>query len=159
MLALVKAFLKAGILTELGEERDTPTGTPQGGILSPLLANIALSVLDEHVHAPWRPGGPMSTSMRRQTRRKKGLPNWRIVRYADDFVILVHGTEHDVHALREDIAVVLAPMGLRLSQAKTSVRHMATGSTSSGSTSSGNAKRERTSGTSTPSSPTGPCRR
>jgi retron-type reverse transcriptase len=54
VLALVKAFLKAGILTELGEERDTPTGTPQGGILSPLLANIALSVLDEHVHAPRR---------------------------------------------------------------------------------------------------------
>ncbi len=95
--------------------------------LSPLLANIALSVLDEHVHAPWRPGGAMSTSMRRQTRRKKGLPNWRIVRYADDFVILVHGTEHDVHALREDVAAVLAPMGLRLSAAKTSVRHFSDG--------------------------------
>jgi len=39
VLALVKAFLKAGILTELGEERDTPTGTPQGGILSPLFAS------------------------------------------------------------------------------------------------------------------------
>jgi RNA-directed DNA polymerase len=35
VLALVKAFLKAGILTELGEERDTPTGTPQGGIITP----------------------------------------------------------------------------------------------------------------------------
>lgn len=127
VLALVKAFLKAGILTELGEERDTPTGTPQGGILSPLLANIALSVLDEHVHAPWHSGGPMSTSMRRQTRRKKGLPNWRIVRYADDFVILVHGTDADVHALHEEIADVLAPMGLRLSQSKTSVRHMSEG--------------------------------
>ncbi len=32
VLALVKAFLKAGLLTELGEERDTPTGTPQGGL-------------------------------------------------------------------------------------------------------------------------------
>ena len=69
----------------------------------------------------------MSTSMRRQTRRKKGLPNWRIVRYADDFVVLVHGTEHDAHALRENIAVVLAPMGLRLSEAKTSVRAHARG--------------------------------
>src|SRR3954449_2535024 len=104
VLALVKAFLKAGILTELGEERDTPTGTPQGGILSPLLANIALGVLDEQVHAGWHHGGPMSTSMRRQTRRKKGLPNWRIVRYADDFVVLVHGTKSDVHALRGQIA-------------------------------------------------------
>ena len=61
VLALVKAFLKAGILTELGEPQDTFTGTPQGGILSPLLANIALSVLDEHVMAPWKPGGTMST--------------------------------------------------------------------------------------------------
>jgi RNA-directed DNA polymerase len=92
-----------------------------------LLANIALSVLDEHVHAPWRPGGTMSTSMRRNWRRKKGLPNWRIVRYADDFVILVHGTQTDADALREDVAVVLAPMGLRLSPAKTSVRHFSDG--------------------------------
>lgn len=127
VLALVRAFLKAGLLTELGEERNTPTGTPQGGILSPLLANIALSALDEHVHAPWRPGGSMSTSSRRAGRRRKGLPNWRIVRYADDFVILVHGTETDVHTLREDIATVLEPMGLRFSQSKTSVRHMAQG--------------------------------
>ena len=42
VLRLVKAFLKAGILTELGDHEDTHTGTPQGGILSPLLANIAL---------------------------------------------------------------------------------------------------------------------
>ena len=43
VLALVKAFLKAGILSEDQALRDTHTGTPQGGILSPLLANIALS--------------------------------------------------------------------------------------------------------------------
>ena len=62
VVALVKAFLKAGIMTELGELQDTHTGTPQGGILSPLMANIALSVLDEHLHRPWQPGGTMSTS-------------------------------------------------------------------------------------------------
>jgi RNA-directed DNA polymerase len=45
---LVKAFLRAGILTEDGLDRETITGTPQGGILSPLLANIVLSILDEH---------------------------------------------------------------------------------------------------------------
>ena len=89
--ALVKAFLKAGVLTELGEDKDTHTGTPQGGILSPLLANIALSVLDEHLHEPWRPGGAMSTAYLRSRRRVHGLPSWRIVRYADDFVVLVHG--------------------------------------------------------------------
>ena len=83
VLALVKAFLKAGVMTELGIREDSPAGTPQGGILSPLLANIALSALDEHVHGPWRPGGIMSTPRRRAWRRAKDLPNWRIVRYAD----------------------------------------------------------------------------
>ena len=49
VLGLVKAFLKAGILTEDGLLQDSTAGTPQGGILSPLLANVALSVLDEHI--------------------------------------------------------------------------------------------------------------
>ena len=83
VLALVKAFLKAGVLTELGEHRDTLTGTPQGGILSPLIFNIAMTALDEHLMAPWKPGGPMSTDGRRAARRRKGLPNWRFIRYAD----------------------------------------------------------------------------
>jgi RNA-directed DNA polymerase len=56
VLSLVKAFLKAGVLTELGELEGTPTGTPQGGIMSPLMANIALSVLDEYLHGPWEAG-------------------------------------------------------------------------------------------------------
>ena len=45
VLALVKAFLKAGVLTELGESRDTHTGTPPGGILSPLIFNVVMSEL------------------------------------------------------------------------------------------------------------------
>lgn len=127
VLRLVKAFLKAGILTELGDYEDTQTGTPQGGILSPLLANIALSALDEYLHAPWKPGGPMSTSMRRKRRGWKGLPNWRLVRYADDFVVLVWGDRHHVAALREEITEVLAPMGLRLSESKTQIVHFSDG--------------------------------
>ncbi|WP_211260826.1 group II intron reverse transcriptase/maturase [Amycolatopsis jejuensis] len=127
VLTLVKAFLKAGILTELGDSKETFTGTPQGGILSPLLANIALAVLDEHVHGPWKPGGTMATEGKRQYRRRKGLPTWRLVRYADDFVVLVHGTQDDTQAMREDVAGVLAPMGLRLSEAKTQVVHMVDG--------------------------------
>ena len=53
VLALVKAFLKAGIMSADGAIRDTNTGTPQGGIVSPLLANMALSVLDEHFAPQW----------------------------------------------------------------------------------------------------------
>jgi RNA-directed DNA polymerase len=95
--------------------------------LSPLLANIALSVLGEHVHGPWQPGGTMSTSSRRRDRRRRGLPNWRLVRYADDFTVLVTGTQADVEALREEIAGVLATIGLRFSLAKTRVVHMSEG--------------------------------
>jgi RNA-directed DNA polymerase len=127
VLALVKAFLKAGILTELGQHKDTEAGTPQGAILSPLLANIALGVLDEHLHRPWRPGGEMATAYQRRWRRRHGLPNWRIVRYADDFVVMVNGTVDDVEALREEVAHVLAPLGLRLSAAKTRIVHMSNG--------------------------------
>lgn len=127
VLSLVKAFLKAGVLTELGESKETLTGTPQGGILSPLLANIALSVLDEHLHGLWEPGGAMSTEGKRAYRRRKGRPTWRVVRYADDFVVLVHGTEADTAALHEEVADVLEPLGLRLSQAKTQIVHMSDG--------------------------------
>lgn len=127
VLALVKAFLKAGLLDELGEYQDTYTGTPQGGILSPLLANIALTVLDEHLHQAWESGGELSTSRKREKRRAQGLPSWRLVRYADDFVVLVHGTRQDTEALREEIARVLTPIGLRLSPAKTQVVHLSDG--------------------------------
>jgi RNA-directed DNA polymerase len=127
VVALVKAFLKAGILTEVGESKNSLTGTPLGGILSPLLANIALSALDEHVMESWKPGGAMSSPGKRNYRRSKGAPTWRITRYADDFVILVHGSREDAQALREDVARTLASMGLRLSPAKTQVVHMSDG--------------------------------
>ena len=127
VLALVKAFLKAGVMTETGVPQNSETGTPQGGILSPLLANIALTALDEHLMAPWKPGGAMSTQMRRRTRVRKNLPNWRLVRYADDFVVLVRGEPGHVQEVRDEITDVLAPLGLRLSQDKTRVVDMRQG--------------------------------
>jgi hypothetical protein len=60
-----------------------------GGVLSPVLANVALSVLDEHfVRAP---GGPATTTYERTKRRRHGLPNCRLVRYADDWCLVVSG--------------------------------------------------------------------
>ena len=81
VLALVKAFLKAGILTEDAGLQDSTAGTPQGGILSPLLANVALSVLDEHIAG--LPGGPATGSDERAKRLRHGQQNFRLVRYAD----------------------------------------------------------------------------
>ena len=122
VLALVAAFLRAGILGEDGVERDTVTGTPQGGILSPLLANIALSVLDEYFVAVWAAMGTHSGA--RQQQRRTGLATYRLVRYADDFVVLVAGTREHAEAVRDEAAAVLAPMGLRLSEAKTRIANI-----------------------------------
>jgi len=69
VLALVKAFLKAGILSEDQVHRSSNTGTPQGGILSPLLANIALEVLDEHFAQVWA-----SISLTRVDRSRPLMP-------------------------------------------------------------------------------------
>ncbi|MEW2087152.1 hypothetical protein AB0884_36485, partial [Streptomyces sp. NPDC005283] len=49
----------------------------------------------------------------------RGLPNYRLVRYADDWCLMIHGTKADAETLREQIAGVLSTMGLRLSQEKT----------------------------------------
>jgi RNA-directed DNA polymerase len=122
VLALVKAFLKAGILGQDGALRDNNTGTPQGGILSPVLANVALSVLDEFVAQT--PGGTNSTPSQRATRRRKGQANYRLVRYADDWLLLVSGTREHAEDMRTRAATVLAPMGLRLSEEKTKITHI-----------------------------------
>jgi RNA-directed DNA polymerase len=122
VLALIKAFLKAGILDEDGALRDNDTGTPQGSILSPLLSNVALSVLDEHIAQA--PGGPAASPYQRAKRRQHGLPNYRLVRYADDWCLVVSGTRAHAEALRSEIAGVLSTMGLRLSEEKTLITHI-----------------------------------
>jgi RNA-directed DNA polymerase len=122
VLALVKAFLKAGILTEERELKDTDTGTPQGSILSPLLSNVALTVLDEHIAKG--PGGPGTTAYQRAKRRRAGLPHYRLVRFADDWVLAVAGARADAEALRDQAAGVLSTMGLRLSPEKTLITHI-----------------------------------
>ncbi len=122
VLGLVKAFLKAGILTQEQTLEETTAGTPQGGILSPLLANVALSVLDEFIAS--RPGDPASDRNERARRLRHGRANFRLVRYADDWCLMIKGTQSDAEALREEIAEVLSTMGLRLSPDKTLVTHI-----------------------------------
>ena len=121
VLRLVTAFLKAGVLGEDAIHSDTIAGTPQGGILSPLLANIALSVLDEHFTSKW---DALGTEYHRSKHRRNGGAIYRFVRYADDFVIMVSGTRDDAEQLRGEVTAVLAPMGLRLSEAKTKICHI-----------------------------------
>ena len=122
VLRLVKAFLKAGVLSEDQVTRDTKSGTPQGGTLSPLLANVALSALDEHFVDAWE--RDMATRPRRESRRRRGESTYRLVRYADDFVVMVSGTRAHAEGLRHDVEAVLSSLGLRLNDDKTRVCHI-----------------------------------
>jgi len=120
--ALVKAFLKSGVMTAAGDREETLTGAPQGGILSPLLANVALSALDEHFDRQWHQ--EMGTDKQRAKRRRNGQGNWKLIRFADDFVLMVSGQRQHAEALREEVTAVLAPLGLRLAPEKTRVVHI-----------------------------------
>ncbi len=87
-----------------------------------MLANLALSVLDEDIAQI--PGGPGSTQGQRAVRRHRGQGNYRLIRYADDWLLMVSGTREHAQQMREHAAAVLAPMGLRLSAEKTKVTHI-----------------------------------
>ena len=76
---------------------------------------------------PRAPGPPGTDRHERQRRRRRGQPNFRLSRYADDWCLMVHGTQSDAEALREQIAEVLSTMGLRLSPEKTLITHIEQG--------------------------------
>ena len=122
VLALIKAFLKAGIMTEQGRLKGSVTGTPQGGILSPLMANVALNTLDQHFAGAWQAMG--ANSGQRQRRRLRGEPTYRLVRYCDDFVIVVAGERRHAEQLIAETEQVFAPLGLSLSAEKTGIAHI-----------------------------------
>jgi RNA-directed DNA polymerase len=117
VLSLVRAFLRSGVMTEAGRLERTLTGTPQGGIISPLLANIALSVLDREFEQRWEamsryPG-------LRQYLRRKGHATFRLVRFADDFVVVVKGTREQASAILAELPEIVGRIGLGLSADKT----------------------------------------
>jgi hypothetical protein len=104
---LILLFLKAGVLAEDRFIR-TDAGSPQGGNLSPLLANVALGVIEEKyerwVHQRESKGDGKKAAMQaRAVDRKAGRPVFFPIRYADDFVVLVSGSFED--ALREKEAL------------------------------------------------------
>ena len=120
VLRLVRQFLAAGVLREQGSVAAAPSGTPQGAILSPLLANIALSVLDRRFEAAWR-----GSYWERRRQRNRGQATYRAVRYADDFVVLVKGTREQAQAIKEQTAEFMTErLRLTLSPEKTRITHV-----------------------------------
>ena len=106
-------------MREQGGLERSLTGTPQGGILSPLLANIALSALDEHFAGRGRQMGEQ-----RYRARKRGEATYRLIRYADDFVICVAGDRRHAEALVARPRGCSRPLGLTLSEEKTHIAHI-----------------------------------
>ena len=125
MLALIRKFLAAGVMTQLGTVTATPSGTPQGAILSPLLANVALSVLDRHFENAWR---ALGVGSQRSWHRARGRATYRLIRYADDFLVIVAGTRAQAEAIKNEAAEFMAErMRLTLSPEKTAITHVDAG--------------------------------
>lgn len=118
-LGLVRLFLKAGVSVD-GVVQPTGKGVPQGGILSPLLANIVLNRLDWFLHGKGRHDNAKRYAFR------DGKPNVRFVRYADDWcVFITRGSKQYAERLRDEIRDFLRELaGLELSVEKTKITHV-----------------------------------
>jgi group II intron reverse transcriptase/maturase len=103
VLHLIRKWLKAGVLED-GKVKHQATGSPQGGVLSPLLSNVYLHEFDSR----WD--------------ERDG----KLVRYADDMVMLCRSREEAERAL-EKAAAILGELGLKLNEQKTKVRHVREG--------------------------------
>ena len=103
VIGLIRRWLRAGVLTDEGLV-PTDGGTPQGGVISPLLANIYLHRLDVEVRAA----------------------DLRLIRYADDFVILTR-TQAEAEAANALVRRILADIGLDVAEAKSWVRRVSEG--------------------------------
>lgn len=124
IIRMIKDMLAAGVMED-GAWHVTDEGTPQGGIVSPLLANIYLNDLDQFINAKW---GALTERERAKRRyHKTALPCY-IVRYADDFVVMVQGTLEQAEQLKREIAEFLAQeLHLELSEGKTLVTSVGQG--------------------------------
>jgi RNA-directed DNA polymerase len=107
---VIRGWLKAGYV-EGHELFPSDAGTPQGGVISPLLANIALHGLEEYI-----------TSQYPERPRSQGRQYWKpkIVRYADDFVVF-HPCQEVILEVRDKISEWLKPVGLELKESKTRI--------------------------------------
>src|SRR5208282_2096367 len=114
---MIAGWLKAGIFEAGKGFAPTGEGTPQGGIISPLLLNIALHGLEEAAGVRYRTGA-------RAGEVRSGSP--ALTRYADDLVVCCHSRQQ-AEQVKVQLAAWLAPRGLAFNEAKTRVVHLSEG--------------------------------
>lgn len=112
---VLRSWLKAGYLYK-NAFHNTDEGTPQGGIISPTLANVALDGLERRLE-PW--------TSRRSTKGRKAKVHY--VRYADDFIVTGSSMELLEHEIKPVVAAFFAERGLTLSPEKTVTTHIGDG--------------------------------
>ncbi|WP_371750450.1 group II intron reverse transcriptase/maturase [Streptomyces sp. NBC_01283] len=108
----IKGWLKAGVM-DRGTYAHTVEGTPQGGVISPLLLNVALHGMGDAI------GANLPTA-------RWQAPSPALIRYADDFVAIC-ATEQEAHDLKVKLAEWLDPRGLSFNEEKTRVVHLSEG--------------------------------
>jgi len=118
---ILRRWLKAGVV-ELGTRHETEAGTPQGGIISPLLANVALDGL-ERVFGAYNAKGKYQRPAVRSG-MDKGIS---LVRYADDFVVTAPSRERLEQYVLPTVAAFLRERGLSLNREKTRIVHVTEG--------------------------------
>ena len=111
----IRAWLKAGVMDGL-KYFDTAEGTPQGGVISPLLANIALHGMENRITQAFPKTERMVKRQRFYSTQAK------LIRYADDFVI-IHENLAVIHKCKTIIAEWLQDVGLELKDTKTRITH------------------------------------
>jgi RNA-directed DNA polymerase len=122
----IKAWLKAGVMegyansSDPGEILSTELGTPQGGVISPLLANIALHGLENHLkdYVGNLPMKPHPGANRGKAPKRNALG---VIRYADDFV-LIHRNKEILELCIAETHKWLATVGLEISEEKSALR-------------------------------------
>jgi RNA-directed DNA polymerase len=110
---LVGRWLKAGVM-ENGRVAPTPEGAPQGGVISPLLMNVALHGMERAAGVEYKQGGDA-------LRVRAGSPT--LVRYADDLLALCHSREQ-AEQVKTRLAAWLRPRGLAFNEGKTQITHL-----------------------------------
>lgn len=124
---LIKQWLKAGYV-EAEMFYETKSGAPQGGIVSPLLANIALDgleiMLKQHKKVKTYPWVDKRTGKAKSQKEK--LNKYGFIRYADDLITTAE-TKEDIEAIIPEINVELKERGLELNQDKTHITHVGKG--------------------------------